>query len=175
MSLSYFPRIQNWLIHASGWRETLDELALDGKRANEGIVLWLGKRKEELGIITQLFFLRGPGIIKQPNFLMISADLMNQVTEEALRLEVKLLGQAHSHGSSYYTDLSHTDIEGGIAFPHYLSIVVPDYGLRKETCIADCGVHIFEEGGRFRRFSRGESRSRISLDKTTSFGITEVG
>ncbi|MER3406785.1 MAG: hypothetical protein C4289_17785, partial [Chloroflexota bacterium] len=80
--------------------------------------------------ITHVVGLRGPGVIKRPDFLRIEPWLLNDVTDLAIDLGVVLVGQVHTHGPGYGTDLSMTDRTYGIAVPFYISVVAPDYGLR---------------------------------------------
>src|SRR5262249_911487 len=76
--------------------------------------------------------------------LVIQPGLMNAITDAAIKLGVVLVGQIHSHGKLYGTDLSYVDRTFGIRVPYYLSLVAPDYAQRPATKLTECGVHVFE-------------------------------
>jgi len=160
--MSFFPPVKKWTVPKSALVDSLEEMARDGRWRNEGIMLWLGRRGEGEAIITHLLALRGPGIVKQPQLLIIRSYLLNAVTDITARLKVALLGQIHSHGGKQ-VDLSPTDRKYGVIVPYYLSVVAPEYALNKETSIADCGVHIFEEGSGYRRLEGWEIAQRIEV------------
>jgi len=102
-------------------------------------------------------------VIKRPDLLVVSPWLLNEVADVALQLSVSLIGQIHTHGSGYDIDLSRTDRARGIAVPYFLSVVAPDYGLRSDIGIADCGVHVFEPGLGYRRLSTREVEQRVQV------------
>ena len=149
--------------------------AVDGRKGNEGIILWLGRREEKTAFITHLALLRGRGITKKPDYLSVSPALVNEVTESARSLEVKIVGQAHSHGRLYSTNLSPIDKTGGFQAPFFLSIVVPEYGLRKSTAIANCGVHVYELPNGYRRLQTDEITSSLKVQLRLSFSTITVG
>ncbi|SRR6266852_4618734 len=153
MSTTFFPPVQMWRLVEGVLEGSLQEMASDGVDGNEGVVLWLGRQAQGQVDITHLVGLRGPGVVKRPDFLMIASWLLNEVTDLALHLNVHLIGQIHTHGPGYGIDLSKTDRTQGIRVPYYLSIVAPDYGLRSNMRITDCGVHVFEPRLGYRRLS----------------------
>ncbi len=159
----YFPPISKWHLPQAVLPMSLKELAYDGVMGNEGVVLWLGQRRNGIATITHLVGLRGQSVIKQPDFLHIEASLFNEIADLAIELGITLLGQIHSHGRWFGTDLSPTDRALGIATPYYLSIVAPDFGLRSRLQLADCGIHIFEPGHGFRRLSNEEVRRQVEV------------
>ena len=163
MNTNFFPPVQIWHLTEGALQGSLQEMAEDGVHGHEGVVLWLGRCAQGQADITHLVGLRGPGAIKRPDVLMIAPRLMNEVTDLALDLNVRLIGQIHSHGKGYGTDLSITDRTHGISVPYYLSIVAPDYGLRSGTHITDCGVHVFEPGHGYRRLSTAEIMHRVEV------------
>jgi hypothetical protein len=75
------------------------------------------------------------------------------------------------------TDLSLTDRRYGIAVPGMLSLVAPDYAQRKDTTLAECGVHIFifQRGVGWRRFSATEVQNRLSLSGEADAVILTAG
>jgi hypothetical protein len=159
----FFRRIERWVIPEAGFEDSLREMALDGARGREGIVLWLGHRREGCGELTHLVRLRGLGVIRRADFLQIDASLINDVTDLSLRLGVTLIGQIHSHGPGDMTDLSITDHFHGIRVQSYLSVVAPYYGTIAGTRILDCGVHVYELPNGYRRMSDGEIAQRIMI------------
>jgi len=163
MTTTFFPQVEIWCLAEEALRGSLQEMAHDGVQGNEGIVLWLGRRAQGQAGITHLVGLRGPGVIKRPDLLMIEPWLLNEVTDLALRLNVQLIGQIHTHGIGYSTNLSKTDRIQGISVPYYLSIVAPDYGLRSGMRIMDCGVHVFEPKLGYRRLSAVEVAKRMQV------------
>jgi hypothetical protein len=103
-------------------------------------------------------------VIRKPDLLRISEDLINDVTDLAIGHSVSLVGQIHSHGTGYGINLSPTDRKYGISVPYYLSLVAPHYGTRPRTSIGKCGVHVFEPGGTgFRRLPAAEACRRLEV------------
>ena len=163
MNTTFFPPVEVWRLVEGVLEGSLQEMSKDGVRGNEGVVLWLGRRAEGQAVISHLVGLRGPGITKRPDLLVISPWLLNEVADVALHLNVSLIGQIHTHGSGYGIDLSRTDRTRGIAVPYFLSVVAPDYGLRSGVRIAHCGVHVFEPGHGYCRLSMREVEQRVQV------------
>ena len=174
--MSYFPKVERWLIPKSALSSSFREMALDGVCGNEGIALWLGRRIGGRADITHVVALRGPGVIRKPNLLRISDDLMNDVTDLAIEHSVSLVGQIHSHGTGYGINLSPTDRMYGISVPYYLSLVAPHFGSRPKTPIGKCGVHVFEPGGAgFRRLPPDEANRRLEVISGPATPVLLVG
>jgi hypothetical protein len=150
-------------------------MARDGAVGNEGVALWLGKRDSGKAEVTHVAALRGLGVIKKPALLIIESSLLNDVTDLTIELGVALVGQVHSHGPFFGTDLSPTDRQYGIAVPYYLSVVAPDYALRPHTSIGDCGVHVYESGLGFRRLSVAEVSRQIQVVTHAQIPVITVG
>ncbi len=163
MSTNFFPPIQRWQLVEGVLEKSLQEMSKDGIHDNEGVVLWLGQRTQDQAKISHIVGLRGSGVIKRPDVLLIAPYLLNDVVDLALHLNVYLIGQIHSHGPGYGVDLSRTDRTQGIMVPYFLSVVAPDYGLQRSTCIMHCGVHVFEPGLGYRRLSIIEIEQRIQV------------
>lgn len=163
MNTAFFPKIERWHLVEGVLEDSLQEMSNDGVRGNEGVVLWLGRRVQGQAEITHLVGLRGSGVTKRPDLLVIAPWLLNEVADVALHLNVSLIGQIHSHGPGYSIELSRTDRTQGIAVPHFLSVVAPDYGLRNDIRITDCGVHVFEPGSGYHRLSMKEVEQRVQV------------
>jgi hypothetical protein len=163
MNNSYFSPIHRWILPESVLADSLTEMAHDGAHQNEGVMLWLGHRKDGQVEVSHLVALRGPGVIRGPYLLQIESVLLNDVADLAIEHGASLVGQIHSHGGGCSTDLSVTDGTYGFAVPYYLSVVAPDYGLRPNTTITDCGVHVFEPVMGYRRLTRQETLDRIYI------------
>ncbi|SRR5579883_1068049 len=161
--MSFFAPVSTWHLPTSAFTESLREMARDGVSGNEGVALWLGHRSNGQAEVTHLVALRGPGVIKRPDQLILRPELLNEVTDIAVALGVALVGQIHSHGKLYGTDLSFADRTFGITVPYFLSLVAPDYALRPNTRLEECGVHVFEPGIGFRRLPPAELSQRIVL------------
>jgi proteasome lid subunit RPN8/RPN11 len=163
MTAAYFPAIDTWAMSAAAVEASLGEMARDGARGTEGVVLWLGRRQGGTAEITHLVALRGTGIVKRPDLLIIHHSLLNEVADVAIDLGVSLLGQVHSHGPGATTDLSRLDRAEGLAVPYYLSVVAPDYALRAGTRLTDCGIHVYEPGVGYRRLPPPEVATRVRV------------
>ena len=161
--MNYFEPIKAWYIPEYAIKESFREMARDGKKGNEGITLWLGKRKRNKAMVSHLVILRGPGVIKKPNFLRIESWLLNKITDVTIDLGISIIGQIHSHGSRYGINLSFTDRVYGISVPYYLSIVAPAYAMKKNTLITECGVHIFKKDIGYCRLTNHEVAKRIII------------
>lgn len=139
---SFFSMTTHWSLPQTALTDSFEEMSIDGRQGNEGIVLWLGRDDASMAEVTHLVKLRGPMIRKKPDQIHIDAALFNDVADLAIKYKVRLLGQIHSHGPDYPLDLSETDRTYGLQVPYYLSLVAPDYGMSRVP-ITSCGVHIF--------------------------------
>lgn len=175
MNSEYFPRVETWVLPEQALQASFHEMARDGQDSNEGVALWLGRQTDADAEITLVVGLRGPGVIKRPDQLRITPWLFNVVTDLALERGISLLGQIHSHGEGYGTDLSPTDRTYGIAVPYYLSVVAPDFGQYAETRLVDCGVHVFEPGLGYRRLPQSEIGQRMRVLQGMPAGFMLVG
>lgn len=173
--MTFFPQINRWLIPASAWSESFREMAIDGQLGNEGVALWLGRREGDQAEITHVLALRGPEVIREPDLLVVGASLLNDVTDLVIELGVRLIGQIHSHGTRYGTNLSYSDHRNGIKTPGYLSVVAPDYGVRPGTRLAQCGIHVFEKDRGFRRLTNDEVRRRVLVVEGLSIQTIVLG
>lgn len=173
--MKYFTPIDTWSIPESALEESCREMARDGSSGNEGVALWLGQRHDGRAHVTHVIVLRGPDVVKRPDQLTIRPQLLNLVTNLAIEYESVLIGQIHSHGQMYGTDLSYADRTLGITVPYFLSIVAPDYALRPCTRLEDCGIHVFEPGSGFRRLSANESAHRVLLVPSADVPVLTVG
>lgn len=173
--MNYFSVPSAWNIPETALQRSMEEMAIDGVIGREGVSMWLGSHEGETASITHVAVLRGPGVRKAPKFLQISSDLVNDLTDVAIERGLTLIGQIHSHGTYYGTDLSPTDRLNGISVPGYLSVVAPDYAMRPATTISECGVHIFEQPTGWRRFSPREVNHRIRITSGIAVPILVVG
>lgn len=173
--MNYFEPIKKWRLPEHALTESMREMARDGKKGNEGIVLWLGRRTKKEATISHLVLLRGSGVIKRPNFLRIESWLLNEVTDITIDIGVSIIGQIHSHGSLCGVDLSPTDCTYGLAVPYYLSIVAPDYAMRKNTQISECGVHVFKKNIGYYRLSAKEVLRAIIITPDKKLPQITVG
>jgi hypothetical protein len=151
---------------------SLAEMARDGALGNEGVAMWLGRRHGTEVEITNVVGLRGPGVTKRPDLLMIDAPVMNDVTDLAERVGVRLVAQIHSHGIRYGTWFSRTDHLYGVRAPWFLSLVAPNYAMDPGTPLSACGVYVFETNRGFRRMNADEVDLRIKIvERDVSFHL----
>jgi len=150
-----------WLLADGLLQATMQELAIDGGLHREGVAFFLGRHKDTVAHITHLCTLRGDKLDKTVDHLRIDPALMNEVTDLSIAEDLHLVGQIHSHGPGYGTDLSYPDHFYGIRVPGFLSLVAPDFAQRRETQLVECGVHVFETPGGFRRMPPGEISRRF--------------
>lgn len=163
MNPNFFPAVASWRLPKKAFAASLEEMARDGQLGNEGIALWLGARADGVAAITHVVCLRGADVVREPDYLHVGADTLNEVGDFAIERGLTLVGQIHSHGLRYGVDLSLTDRRYGIAVPYFLSVVAPDYALRHDTAFDECGVHVFESGTGYRRLEQTEATARILL------------
>ncbi len=175
MKQAHFPLIKSWILPEAAFTRALEDMARDGRDGNEGVALWLGRRRDEQAHVTHIVLLRGAGVVKKFAFLQVEPWLLNEVTDVAIENDVRIIGQIHSHGHGWSTDLSSTDRAGGFAVPHFLSVVAPDYALRPSTTMLDCGVHVFEAGSGYRRLSSEEIERRIKVVPQGQASVLIVG
>jgi proteasome lid subunit RPN8/RPN11 len=174
MNNPYFSSTQLWRIPEAAIQESLTEMARDGVKGHEGIVLWLGKDTGDIAEVTHLIRLRGPLIQKRRDFINIDPALLNDVADVAIEQGLRLIGQVHTHGPGYQLDLSDTDHDHGIQAPSYLSLVAPDYG-RTGTPVHDWGVHVFMRGAGYVRLGRNEALRRLQLIEGLNPPMLTVG
>jgi hypothetical protein len=153
---------RSWRLPLAAFTLSLAEMARDGLRGVEGVALWLGVRHGSVATITRVVALRGQGVVRRPDYLKISAELMNKVTDSAIEHGAYLVGQIHSHPTLAGVDLSKADKRHGISVPGYLSVVAPDYAARTDTRLDECGFHIYEQG-LWRRLGQSERAARIEV------------
>jgi proteasome lid subunit RPN8/RPN11 len=173
--MTFFAPVNTWRIPEPAFAASLQEMAHDGVRGDEGVALWLGRRGAGQAEVTHVVALRGPGVVKRPDQLTIGPALVNDVTDLAIDLGLVLVGQIHSHGELYGTDLSYADRTFGVRVPYYLSLVAPDYALRPRTRLEECGVHVFEPGRGFRRLPVAEVGRRLHLVAAAPAPVLTVG
>jgi len=171
----FFPAVDVWHLPRSAFAASLHEMARDGIHGNEGIALWLGRRVGAVATVTHVVCLRGSDVVREPAHLHVGAGTLNDVADIAIEHGVSIVGQIHSHGRDFGVDLSLTDRRYGIAVPHFLSVVAPDYALRSDTTIAECGVHVFEAGKGYRRLDARESAGRLLLTDDVEATILLAG
>ena len=159
----FFAIPERWEIPAYVWQQSFEDMAIDGRSQREGVALWLGDADDHIARATQVVLLRGPGVIKRIDQLIISAQLMNVVADAALARDLILVGQIHSHHPLASTNLSYPDRHMGITAPGYLSLVAPDFAQRARTEIEDCGVHVHEGERGWRRLPLGEIVRRFDM------------
>jgi hypothetical protein len=162
MNNLYFSETRVWRIPQVAIEDSLDEMAHDGARGHEGIVLWLGKDADEIAEVTHLIRLRGPLVEKRTEFINIDPALFNDVADAAIEHGLRLIGQVHSHGPGYGVDLSPTDRIHGIHMPFYLSLVAPDYA-QTRVPVHDWGVHVYTREAGYVRLSRDEARNCLQI------------
>ena len=173
MSNLYEP-VDIWRMPDRLLRDSIAEMAPDGLRGCEGIVLWLGAIAERAANITHMVGLAGAGIEKRPDYLRIHPDLFNAVAAFAERMDLVLIGQIHSHPGTL-VDLSLTDVRFGVTTPHYLSVVAPHYAQDPGSEWRECGVHVYEPRRGFRRMQEAELRARIAVMAETAAPLTRLG
>src|SRR5262245_52786057 len=117
--MTYFTPVDTWTIPALALAESCREMARDGAEGNEGVALWLGQRRDGCAEVTHVVALRGAGVVKLPDQLVIQSHLLNDVTDIAIELGAVLVGQIHSHAELYGTNLSYADHTFGIRVPYY--------------------------------------------------------
>jgi hypothetical protein len=162
MNNPYFTQTRLWRIPQAAIEDSLDEMALDGAKGTEGIVLWLGKDSDEVADITHLIRLRGPLVEKRKEFINIHPALFNDVADIAIEHALRLVGQVHSHPPGYSMDLSPTDRMYGIQVPSYLSLVAPDFA-RTRVPVHDWGVHIYNAKAGYVRLGQEAARSCLQI------------
>ena len=161
--MSFFEIPALWQMPSYVWDQSFADMAQDGRRDCEGVAMWLGRVEGTVAIVDRTVLLRGAGVIKRPNQLVLTADLVNAVADLAINHDRILVGQIHSHGRFAGTDLSYPDRHMGIVAPGYLSVVAPDYALRPWTAPEECGVHIHEGPLGWRRLGIAEIGERFRL------------
>ena len=83
--MSYFDVPTRWVIPEAALRRSLQEMAIDGARGCEGVAMWLGHYDRDTAVVTHIAVLRGPGVRKAPDQLLIGADLMNDIADSCDR------------------------------------------------------------------------------------------
>jgi proteasome lid subunit RPN8/RPN11 len=175
VKVNFFPVVEAWSIPESAFRLAMEEMARDGLKGTEGIALWLGGRRGNIAVVSHLAFLRGHGIVKAPDFVRIEPALFNEIADIALANELILVGQIHSHGPGYGTSLSWIDRVGGMAVPHYLSAVAPDYAIGDSIAPVDCGFHVYDPGSGYRLMKESEARERVRFLPAEMVDVLTVG
>lgn len=120
--------------------------------ARESIIYWAGFECEASWVLTTCI---GPDATTNRGSFETSATANAQVISYLATLRLKILAQVHTH-PDHRVGHSPGDDEGAfLAFPGFLSIVVPHYGQHGIVPFAACGVHE-HDGTSFRRLNRTE-------------------
>ena len=164
----------SWHIPRAVLQFSMTEMALDGRIGCEGVALWLGSKSGTIVAVSHVVILRGSGVLKRPDYLRISAELLNDVADIALERDCYLVGQIHSHPIGCGVGLSDADRRYGISIPGYLSVVAPDFAQRLDAPIREFGFHIFDNR-QWRRFRDAERMQRISIADNGPASILVVG
>lgn len=172
--MSLYDPVDAWRIPSCVLTDSIAEMAPDGKRGCEGIVLWLGVIAQCTATITHLVGLHGPKVVKRPDQLRIDPDLFNQLADLTEKLGSMLLGQIHSHPGTF-VDLSDVDRRYGVSTPHYLSVVAPYYAQDTSVGWAQCGVHVFHPTEGFQRLSPAQVATRIQIVSNARTPLIRLG
>jgi proteasome lid subunit RPN8/RPN11 len=171
---SLYDVVDIWRVPRNLLSISIADMAPDGLRGCEGVVLWLGTIQERVATITQMVGPVGSLIEKQPLYLRIHPDLFNQIAMYCESIDAVLIGQVHSHPGRF-VDLSGTDIKYGVTTPYYLSVVAPHYAQDPTARWLDCGVHVYEPQIGFRRLDTAEMQRRIHVEPALVAPLTHIG
>jgi proteasome lid subunit RPN8/RPN11 len=161
--VSLYEPIEQWVMPPNVLADSLTEMVPDGQAGCEGIVLWLGTVESGAAAVKHLVGLAGPGVVKHPDHLRVSPDLLNEVSQFAEARSLMLVGQIHSHPGTDVR-LSPTDLRYGISAPYFLSVVAPHYAQDPSTRWSDCGVNIYVPKKGFLRMAKDEVSRRVVID-----------
>jgi hypothetical protein len=174
MNNSYFAQTRLWRIPQAAIEDSLDEMSLDGAKGCEGIVLWLGKDRDDIADITHLIRFRGPLVEKRKEYINIQPALFNDVADIAIEHGLRLVGQVHSHPPGYSVGLSPTDRMDGIQVPYYISLVAPDFACTRVP-VHDWGVHIYTPMVGYVRLGHGAVRRCLEITDSPRPPMLTVG
>jgi hypothetical protein len=166
--------VDRWRVPRNLLSASIADMAEDGLRGCEGIVLWLGAIADRVASITHMVGPRGPLIEKHPQYLRIHPDLFNELAIYAERLDAVLIGQIHSHPATF-VNLSRTDLKYGVTTPYYLSVVAPHYAQDPDSGWNDCGVHVYGPQRGFQRLANSEVKKRFEVLSGFDAPLTHVG
>jgi hypothetical protein len=151
--MSYFDVPTRWVIPEAALRCSLQEMAIDGARGCEGVAMWLGHYDRDTAVVTHIAVLRA------------------RPTPHRRRPDERHCGSCdraspETHRPNPFaraTDLSKADRAYGIGVAGYVSAVAPDYAMRANTPISECGVYVFEPRTGWRRLSADELSARVRM------------
>jgi len=158
----------HWALPENLLPSSVEIMRRPGSFGNEGLVLWLGRRRADATTVevTHIVEVHGPGLKTSPLHLSLSHAALNALDELAESLGVYLVGQIHSHPRTF-TDLSDLDKISGIRVQDFVSVVCPHYAQQRRTAWAECGIHLFDAGC-YRRLGAGDVRQRVTTTKHTA-------
>lgn len=174
-STDFFPKVNRWRLPGSLLQQSMADMAIDGRKGNEGTCFWLGKRAGGEAEVSQVVLLRGEGVRKSPMNVRVSPELMREVHELAEKLGLILVGQIHSHSGVCGVDMSPTDHAYGVSVPYFLSIICPDFAQNPATNLSDCGVHVCLPERGYVRLSTREMRRKVILEPGRAAGVSVIG
>lgn len=132
-------------------------------RGRESIVYWAGVKREDVWLVTTVI---RPGAVGTRGSFKTSPADNARVIEFLSRAGLALLGQVHTHPSSYVDHSAGDDADAFMPKENSLSVVVPYYGRRGLRPLHRCGVHRYESG-RFRRLSQAEIDADVCIVPTS--------
>lgn len=166
--MNYFTVVNKWILPAQAFMHSMAEMAIDGKEGNEGVALWLGTHAGDVASISHVVVLRGPGVTRRPQLLVMDDSVLNAITDVCIQMKLVLVGQIHSHGPQGWVELSRTDKTEGIRSPFYLSAVAPYYAQREGIRPTDCGFHVCDINSQFHRLGPADVETRIVISHSSA-------
>jgi proteasome lid subunit RPN8/RPN11 len=132
-------------------------------RPHERIVYWAGFEMRTSCLVTTVI---------RPNAVMTGGSFRTTSQENAQAVafmrshNLVLIGQVHTHPSSYIDHSEGDDEDAFMRFENYLSLVVPFYARRGVLPLTACGIHRFE-GNFFRRLTTREIENTFTVVPTS--------
>lgn len=132
-------------------------------RPHERIVYWGGFETHTSCLVTTVI---------RPNAVMTGGSFRTTSRENARAVtflrshNLVLIGQVHTHPSSYVDHSEGDDEDAFMRFENYLSLVVPFYARRGVLPLTTCGIHRFE-GNFFRRLKTIEIENTFTVVPTS--------
>lgn len=131
----------------------------DRKEDHEGIVYWAGRCTERDWFITTCI---APKAQTSWGSFSTNVKANAEVISCISKYGLQLLAQVHSHPGKKVDHSDGDDKNAFMPYEGFISIVVPEYGIKGMEPLHICGIHRFEMR-RFRRLSDIEVRNNFMI------------
>lgn len=157
----FCPEIQVYHIRKDVLEQSSKHLKKYGKKRSEALVFWAGWLDERCE--AHITNCKVPLNINWGGGVRVELDGMLKLMDELVNEDLLLLAQVHSHPGDF--GHSHGDDRMAASYRRgFVSIVVPNYGLKDLKDLSECYVHEYEGSWEWRLLDKDEVERRFRIE-----------